>query len=840
LTGDVTAGAVSFDGSGNVALATTIAANSVALGTDTTGNYMSDLTEGTGIDITHTPAEGSNGTIALDLTEVGFGGGANRLITDDGDGTVSTESNLTFDGNHLDIANGHLVLPYGEINDAGTDLNIVGTNAVTLQSSAGTALTIPNASTNVGIGTQSPNRLLHLQSTGDTIMQITSADGSGAFIDLGDVSDVDGGRIVYDSGSNLIFNTASTEKLRIDSSGNVGIGATTVDDGNLQIGDANSTFNIAIAGPRTKFGYNGSNAIVQGGTSKGIAFCVNNPTLGSGEVMRINSSGNVGIGTESPGSKLDIENTTAPTLSNDTHAGEAIFLRSGGSAGDGNVQGVLAFGKADGSSRRSGSAIASVQTDSDVDKVGIGFYTSDSSASSQTMDQRMLLDHIGNVGIGTSSPAHKLDVNGGIRNYANGSAVLRTESTAGGYGAYNRLITTTNTYDMYSLNGDFLIRETDVATRFIIKDTTGHIELPNDNQYLKFGEGGDGVIYSLNDDFYISNFTAGQDTIFQNLNSAGSSYVTNLFIDGSAERVGIGVTSPGDKLHIAGNVRIDGGDVLRWNGQAFIDTIGANDIFIRPNGSTATTITAGGKVGIGTASPNYTLQVDSNRADATFDANNVSTWADVKIQGDTASGNARGIYFDFDDDTGDDKGAGIVGISGDATGGVGSLGFITTAGNVGAERMRIASSGNVGIGTTSPSVELHVKDASSHAQLRIETDSASHGAYLELEGSANKYQIYNVGGDLGIDESGVATRLTIKDTTGDVLPGADGTQDLGASDKRWGVIYSADLDLSNEGSENDVDGTWGSYVIQEGEDDLFLINRRSGKKYKFMLQEVQD
>jgi len=74
--------------------------------------------------------------------------------------------------------------------------------------------------------------------------------------------------------------------------------------------------------------------------------------------------------------------------------------------------------------------------------------------------------------------------------------------------------------------------------------------------------------------------------------------------------VGIGTNSPGDKLHIAGNVRIDGGDVLRWNGQAFIDTIGANDIFIRPNGSTAATITATGNVGIGTSSPTEKLQVD--------------------------------------------------------------------------------------------------------------------------------------------------------------------------------------------------------------------------------------
>ena len=74
---------------------------------------------------------------------------------------------------------------------------------------------------------------------------------------------------------------------------------------------------------------------------------------------------------------------------------------------------------------------------------------------------------------------------------------------------------------------------------------------------------------------------------------------------------------------------------------------------------------------------------------------------------------------------------------------------------------------------------------------------------------------------------------------GKVLPGTDGTQDLGASNARWANIYSADLQLSNEGGANDVDGTWGQYTIQEGEDDLFLINRRSGKKYKFMLQEVQ-
>ena len=63
--------------------------------------------------------------------------------------------------------------------------------------------------------------------------------------------------------------------------------------------------------------------------------------------------------------------------------------------------------------------------------------------------------------------------------------------------------------------------------------------------------------------------------------------------------------------------------------------------------------------------------------------------------------------------------------------------------------------------------------------------------------------------------------------------------DLGSSSNRFQNIYTGDLDLSNEAKGgNDVDGTWGSYTIQEGESDLFLINKRSGKKFKFMLQEV--
>ena len=69
LTGDVV-GTVDFNGSSPVTMSTTIQANSVALGTDTTGNYVSGVLGGTGIDVTHTAAEGSSPSVAIDSTVV--------------------------------------------------------------------------------------------------------------------------------------------------------------------------------------------------------------------------------------------------------------------------------------------------------------------------------------------------------------------------------------------------------------------------------------------------------------------------------------------------------------------------------------------------------------------------------------------------------------------------------------------------------------------------------------------------------------------------------------------------------------------------------------------------
>lgn len=95
---------------------------------------------------------------------------------------------------------------------------------------------------------------------------------------------------------------------------------------------------------------------------------------------------------------------------------------------------------------------------------------------------------------------------------------------------------------------------------------------------------------------------------------------------------------------------------------------------------------------------------------------------------------------------------------------------------------------------------------------------------------------FESGVDLGNDAGDLISINGAVDTS--IIP--TGTVSLGGSGagQAWANVYTNDLHLSNEGHSNDIDGTWGSYTIQEGEEDLYLINRRSGKRYKFLLQEV--
>jgi hypothetical protein len=62
---------------------------------------------------------------------------------------------------------------------------------------------------------------------------------------------------------------------------------------------------------------------------------------------------------------------------------------------------------------------------------------------------------------------------------------------------------------------------------------------------------------------------------------------------------------------------------------------------------------------------------------------------------------------------------------------------------------------------------------------------------------------------------------------------------MGSTTFRWNNIYTADAHFSNEGTVgNSVDGTTGNWTLQEGEENIYMLNNKTGKRYKIKLEEV--
>lgn len=76
--------------------------------------------------------------------------------------------------------------------------------------------------------------------------------------------------------------------------------------------------------------------------------------------------------------------------------------------------------------------------------------------------------------------------------------------------------------------------------------------------------------------------------------------------------------------------------------------------------------------------------------------------------------------------------------------------------------------------------------------------------------------------------------------TGNIVPGANDTYDLGASGNVWQNVYTGDLHLNNEHKTkgNIVDGSKGSWTLQEGADDIYLINNKSNEKFRLKLEKI--
>lgn len=112
--------------------------------------------------------------------------------------------------------------------------------------------------------------------------------------------------------------TSGVERMRITSTGAVGIGTSSpsarleVIDTTAELlakfGDNNDVYYLQVAGVRSMFGYNQTDAVMQGGITKGISFYTGSSTFSdsSNQRMRITPDGLVGIGTTSPSAKTHI------------------------------------------------------------------------------------------------------------------------------------------------------------------------------------------------------------------------------------------------------------------------------------------------------------------------------------------------------------------------------------------------------------------------------------------------------------------------------------------------------------------------------------------------------
>jgi hypothetical protein len=83
----------------------------------------------------------------------------------------------------------------------------------------------------------------------------------------------------------------------------------------------------------------------------------------------------------------------------------------------------------------------------------------------------------------------------------------------------------------------------------------------------------------------------------------------------------------------------------------------------------------------------------------------------------------------------------------------------------------------------------------------------------------------------------------LEDDNGNLIPTSDIQYDLGNVNFRIKDIFTqnistGDINLNNEGRQNEVDGTSGHWSIQEGANDLFLINRNTGEKFKFNISKI--
>ncbi len=448
---------------------------------------------------------------------------------------------------------------------------------------------------------------------------------------------------VVDTGSDGHFKveTEGAERLRIDSSGNLGVGTASpsaklhsvVVSGEAirasASGAAQHVWSRYVGGSGNsadlKVGVDSSAGGVYGVGGGGVVWNAGNGPLGFGtndtERMRIDSSGRLLIGTSSSlaqygaqpslqvaGTGFDSSTLSVRRDSNNANPPAIILAKSRGSLGGNTVVqnndkiGELNFAAADGTDVTTLAGQIKVEIDGTPgsnDMPGrLVFSTTADGASSPT--ERMRIDSLGNVAIGSSSvnSSRKVEItqpNG----YAAGLRIMH-----GGSGAYNQFFSGVSNWRVGSPQSANALTfdEGSTSTERMRIDSSGRVGINQSSPATKLPVDGGSTGYAFpidNGGYGTSRMGAasnggnlisvgtGEKLIFGHQSAPGTSYTERMRIDSSG-KVGIGQTSPAAKLDVNGNYTSNVTAVAALAidcsaGNYFTKTINANSTFTFSN-----------------------------------------------------------------------------------------------------------------------------------------------------------------------------------------------------------------------------------------------------------------
>ena len=663
------------------------------------------------------------------------------------------------------------------------NVNIAGMDGTT-DSDWDTRMTIHGGK--VGIGTDAPTTMLHVEETIDVAYAIDDfVTNSNALLQLenlsvtntafaamafrtGDGADMFFGSVQSQSPSTndgaFVFanqNTTNTEMMRIESTGNVGIG-TAAPTAKLHInGDGDSTETVLLkltydASP-TDFGImfaaedltnqahitidssNTNDLRIESGASRAMRFFTSSNmdiTSPSNERMVIQSDGVVGIGTATPETflvamtKANTDTTYDPNLEAEHHL--VLHNSDGATDNPGRFAGIMF--KINGLT----GAASKATIHSEYMGVGdsdIGFATSIAGIESEAMR----ITHDGYVGIGTTSPDYKLEVEGTTKDIARTLSVKCTGLDGSDGGGFLQLSHDSDTALLSGLQMgriNFVAAEDASNTTFI-----------------------GASIYAIAAGAW-NDVDHGTDLIFATVAQldADDAHAQARLVIKDSGFVGIGTAQPGNKLNIlttadeegisidntanAGTLRsidmyIDasGKGVIRKASAAGAD----NDLILNPTS---------GNVGIGTDAPGTLLHLSATSADGVIKVEAGSGAYEAAIQLEPDSGEDSADRWDLKAHEDNN--------------------FYITNTNSETNRLTILQGGNVGIGTASPTSLLHATGAAATAWGYSLTNTANDGHGLLVQGggtSGTRYilQLKDVAGN---------NRMTVLDT-GSVGIGTD-------------------------------------------------------------------